>query len=464
MIKRNYFGNRFFNFGVKQYIVYMKLFYKQLLRLQVTIFIIILVTSQPGRSQFLMDMIDTTTEIGKSVLDVSKRFDNIRISGYIQPQFQFAQEKGANNFSGGDFAPNVNNRFMLRRGRIRFDYIFFNTNEKPSVQFVFQFDGTEKGVAIRDFWGRIFENKLKLFAFTAGMFARPFSYELNRSSSDRESPERGRMSQILMKGERDLGAMITLEPRIKDHPLKYLKIDAGVFNGQGLASATDYDSHKDIIARIRIKPFPLTKAVSLSMAASVLNGGILQNTRYLYTMGNSPAGKTFVVDSSLGNIGKIAPRKYYGADMQLKIKNKKGFTEFRAEYISGKQTTFANTTETPTSLPTDNSTAFYTRKFNGAYFYLLQNIFSSRHLLAIKYDWYDPNTAVKASEIGRPGSNVNEANIKFSTLGFGYTNYINDHLKLVVWYDRILNEKTLHPRFTSDIKDNIFTCRLQFRF
>src|SRR5687767_8037886 len=187
---------------------------KQVLKLK--FILVLMIISLPVRSQFLMDMIDTTTEIGKSVLDVSKRFDNIRITGYIQPQYQVAQSKGANNFSGGDFADNVNNRFMIRRGRIRFDYIFFNTNERPSVQFVFQFDGTERGVAIRDFWGRVFENKLKLFAFTGGMFARPFSYELNRSSSDRESPERGRMSQILMRTERDLGAMVSFDPRAKD--------------------------------------------------------------------------------------------------------------------------------------------------------------------------------------------------------------------------------------------------------
>ena len=47
---------------------------------------------------------------------------------------------------------------MLRRGRIRFDYIHFAENKGPSIQVVFQFDGTERGVFIRDFWGRIFEN------------------------------------------------------------------------------------------------------------------------------------------------------------------------------------------------------------------------------------------------------------------------------------------------------------------
>ncbi len=437
---------------------------KPILKLRFILTILLFTISGLVKAQFLMDMIDTTTDIGKSILSVSKRFDNIRIGGYIQPQFQVAQTKGVKSFNGGDFLTNVNNRFMLRRGRIRFDYIHFNKDNKPSVQFVLQFDGSERGVFIRDFWGRIFENKYKLFAFSIGMFARPFSYELNLSSSDRESPERGRMSQILMKTERDLGAMLSFEPRIKDHPLRYLKIDAGLFNGPGLSAPADYDSHKDFIARIGLKPFPITKNINLSIAVSWYNGGILQNTKYVYRIGNAATGKAFMVDSSLNNIGKIAPRKYYGADMQLKIKNNKGFTELRGEYITGTQTSFANTTETPAALPTDNSTPFYIRKFNGAYFYLLQNVFSTKHQVGVKYDWYDPNSEVKENEIGKAGSNINEANIKFSTLGFGYINYINENLKLVLWYEKIFNEKTQIAGFTSDIKDNIFTCRLQFRF
>ena len=70
-----------------------------------------------------MDMVDTTTDLGKSVLSVSTRFDNIRIGGYLQPQFQAAAIKGAKSFNGGDFPANSNNRFMLRRGRLRVEYI-----------------------------------------------------------------------------------------------------------------------------------------------------------------------------------------------------------------------------------------------------------------------------------------------------------------------------------------------------
>ena len=63
---------------------------------------------------------------------------------------------------------------MLRRARIRFDYAHYSKEGLPQAQVVFQFDGTERGVVIRDFWGRLYENRFQLFSFTMGMFARPF--------------------------------------------------------------------------------------------------------------------------------------------------------------------------------------------------------------------------------------------------------------------------------------------------
>ncbi|MEP7163511.1 MAG: porin [Ferruginibacter sp.] len=430
---------------------------------KLTVIVLTLTIYQPARSQFLMDMVDTSKDIGKGMLSIYQKFDRIRISGYIQPQFQLAQQKGAKSFNGGDFPDKADNRFMLRRGRIRFDYIHFAEKTGPSVQFVFQFDGTERGVFIRDFWGRVFENKLHFFSFTTGMFARPFSYELNLSSSDRESPERGRMSQLLMKTERDLGAMVSFDPRNKSGFLKYIKLDLGLFNGPGLAAPADFDSHKDLISRLALKPVALSKRVIFSTAISYLGGGFLQNTKYIYKTQPVNGSKIYIVDSSLVNEGKIAPREYYGADMQLKFITRAGLIECRGEFVAGKQTGTRLSSETPAALLTGTD-GYYERKFNGAYFYLLCNIFNSRHQLGVKYDWYDPNTAVSKNEIGRAGANLNAADIKYTTLGFGYNYYMNPNVKLLLWYDMVENENTLLAGYTTDIKDNIFTCRLQFRF
>lgn len=408
-----------------------------------------------------MDMIDTTKDLGKSLFSMTHNFNHIRIGGYIQPQFQLASTKGQSSFDGGDFPAHVNNRFSLRRGRLRFDYARFNKLNQPSLQFVFQFDGTERGVFIRDFFGRVFENRWQLFSFSAGMFARPFGYEVNLGSPDRESPERGRVSQLLMKTERDLGAMVSFEPRKKDHPLRYFKLDMGLFNGQGVTSAADYDSYKDFIARASLKPYNMGKRFIISAGLSYLNGGFLQNTRYEYRVA-SPAGlKTFVLDSSLSNIDTKVPRKYAGADIQLKYRRKAGFTELRAEYWQGTQTATAGSSETPASLLTEPT---YIRKFSGAFIYLLHSIFNTQHQLCIKYDWYDPNTRVKGIDIGKPGAKLNQADIRYNTLGMGYNYYINENLRLLLWYETVKNEITLLPGYTADLKDNVFTCRLQFRF
>jgi hypothetical protein len=105
---------------------------------------------------------------------------------------------------------------------------------------------------------RLFETKKNNFSLSAGLFARPYGFEVNLSSVARETPERGRMSQILMPGERDLGVMISFEPQNKDHRLKHFKLDGGFFNGQGVVGTTDFDDHKDFISRLSIKPYAVS--------------------------------------------------------------------------------------------------------------------------------------------------------------------------------------------------------------
>jgi hypothetical protein len=295
------------------------------LKLIISFCMILSLISVKVHAQFLMDMVDTTKNEGRGLLAVYKKYDRLKIGGYIQPQFQIASDKGIKSYEGGDFAPEVSNRFALRRSRIRIDYVHFGGNGQPGVQIAFQFDANEKGFTVRDVWGRVFENKFKLFSFTTGMFARPFGFEVNYSSSDRESPERGRMSQILMKSERDLGAMLSFDPRRNIGALSKLKIDLGVFNGQGIVATGEFDNIKDIIARISLKPVHLSENILFSAGASTLQGGLLQNTRYKYYTGTVNGIKTTMVDSSASNLHGKSPRIYYGADAQLKIKNKIGF-------------------------------------------------------------------------------------------------------------------------------------------
>jgi hypothetical protein len=420
-------------------------------------------TATISKAQFLMDMLDTTKESGKGLLNIYKNFDHLQISAYMQPQFQAIEEKGAQTFEGTDFAPNVSNRFMLRRSRLRIRYLHLNSKNESGVQITFQFDANERGFTIRDIWGRVFENKYKLFSFTVGMFARPFGFETNYSSSDRESPERGRMNQTLMRSERDLGVMASFDPRKDIGWLTKIKFDAGFFNGQGIRADGDFDNKKDFISRLSLKSVAISKKLTLTAGTSFMYGGLLQATKYVYSTAELNGKKNVVLDSASVNEGQYSPRKYSGADVQLKIKNHVGFTELRGEYITGTQTGTSSSSETPTSLMAGNG-GFYKRNFNGAYFYFLQHLFSLRHQLVLKYDWYDPNTKVKGKEIGESGTNFSAADVRYDAFNIGYNYMMTPNVKLSLFYSIVTNEATQLQGFTSDVKDNIFTSRLQFRF
>ncbi len=417
-------------------------------------------------SQRYLSDFDSLLFVKDTLRPVLKRFENLRITGYIQPQFQAAQRKGAQSYNGGDFAPQSANRFMLRRARVKIDYFLATADNYPKALFTFQVDATERGVGLRDMFVKLYETKRHNFSMTAGMFARPFGYEVNLSSTFREAPERGRMSQILMPSERDLGAMITYEPLRREDRNKIIKIDAGIFNGQGLSGRADFDSYKDFISRITVKPVKKGHWI-LSGGLSLLYGGWRNGTQYVYQISSLQNGdKYFAVDSTPSNMGGKAPRQYYGADIQAVLKHGWGETEFRGEYWEGKQPGTATTTANPGDTPSLNGIPLptYKRDFNGVFLLFLQNIINKKNQLIVKYDWYDPNTNVAKGEIGKPGTNLTAADIKFSTLGLGFLHHINDNIKLVLYYDIVKNEATQLAGYDRDLKDNIFTTRIHFRF
>ncbi len=415
-----------------------------------------------GISQRYLSDLDTSLYLKDTIRPVLQRFENLRISGYMQPQYQVAQSDGAASYEGGNFSQFSRSRFMLRRARVKIDYLLTAKNNMPKALFTFQIDATERGVIVRDMFIRLYETDHNVFSLTAGFFARPFGYEVNLGSSFRESPERGRMSQILMPGERDMGVMGSFDPLKKSNKLYHFKLDMGFFNGQGASGTTDFDSHKDFISRFTIKPFSIKKW-EVSGGLSLLRGGWKNATKYVYSSGlNNLGNKTFVVDSSEKNYGRSSPRHYYGADMQVKWHHKWGETEMRAEYWWGTQPGTANSTTNPGTLPIALPT--YLRHFDGAFIYFLQNIVNRKNQLLLKYDWYDPNIKVKENEIGMSGTSLSSADIKFKTWGIGYIYHFNSQTRITFYYDIIKNDNSQLTGYTKDLRDNVFTCRLQFRF
>ena len=433
---------------------------KQIFKAVICSIVVIGIAQYSNGQRYLSDY-DSSLFIRDTVRTVIKRLENLSFSGYMQPQFQVAQTKGAPSYNGGNFSEFANNRFMLRRARVKIDYqLPSKTDRLPLAVFTFQLDATERGVITRDMFIRLYEPKSQNFSLVTGFFARPFGYEVNLSSGVRESPERGRMSQILMPGERDLGAMISYDKQTTTKP-SWIKWDLGVFNGQGQSSPSEFDSFKDIISRLTLKPRQLSDELSVSAGLSLLYGGWRQLSKYKYEMTEANGDHLFNVDSSMNNIGDKTPRHYFGGDVQVTYKHGWGKTELRGEYWRGKQPGTATSSTNPGSLP---AAPVFIRDFDGAFFYFLQNVVNQKNELIIKYDWYDPNLKTSSTEIGKVSTNLTAADIKFSTLGFGFTRYFNDNIKALLYYELVANEKTLLPDFSKDIKDNILTCRIQLRF
>ena len=165
---------------------------------------------------------------------------DIKITGYLQTQFQQSQSSGISSFSGGDFAENSDNRFMIRRGRLKIDRV----DKYSSI--VFQIDATQNGVNLMDAFIQLHQPDYKQLRLTAGLFNRPFGYSIVYSSGYRDFPERARMFQTLMPRERDIGAMISYLP------FKFVTADLAVVNGSGLY-ARDYDGKKDLIGNLSFK-------------------------------------------------------------------------------------------------------------------------------------------------------------------------------------------------------------------
>ena len=83
--------------------------------------------------------------------------------------------------------------------------------------------------------------------------------------------------------------------------------------------------------------------------------------------------------------------------------------------------------------------------------------------LVAKYDWYDPNTAVSGNRVGLGGTGI--ADLGRQAIGFGALWHITEALKLTAYYDIVRNECTDRiAAMSHDLKDNMFTLRLQYKF
>jgi hypothetical protein len=244
---------------------------------------------------------------------------------------------------------------------------------------------------------------------------------------------------------------------------------------------------------------------------------------FVYRIGQNDTGRVAYLRDSVtsvaaGQSGIKITRAYYGADAQINFKWAGGRTHIGTEFIAGQQPgivprildpigLYRATSYSPTGPQFGVSWVFYAnptpanptsvqrirqpyhtlvRKFRGGYVQFAHEIMNTGLTVMFKYDWYDPNVQVKGSDIdiipdfSKQQLGLSVADIKYQTYGFGLNYRINDFMSVTAYYDLVRNEATNirgrafdsgfddvifpSPGFLSDVKDDVFTLRMQFQF
>lgn len=377
----------------------------------------------------------------------AKKAPKLKVSGYIQTQVEISGKDGktklgkSTSFNEDMDEGDSFTRFGIRRGRIKFDY------SAPIGKAVFQLDITEKGVGFKDAYYQVDEHRFDMFSLKAGIFDRPFGDEISYSSSKRESPERTQLFQNLFPDERDLGAMLIIKAP-KNTALNGLKLEAGLFSGNGIKQADD--SKLDFIGHLKYDK--TVGDVTFGIGASMYYGTTNNTDTLLYRVED----RLWVAEKVEAN--SLNTRAYYGIDAQLTFHTLIGRTNIRGEYLFGEQPSLVNSFKSPVG--NSYTDAFnHIRPFNGFHVYLVQGVWKLPLSAVVKYSSYDANTELSGNDISLA------TDLASSSLGFGLLWDICSSLRLHAYYEINNNETTtLLSKYSKDLDDNLFTLRLQYKF
>jgi hypothetical protein len=241
----------------------------------------------------------------------------------------------------------------------------------------------------------------------------------------------------------------------KTSPWNFLKLEAGLFAGNGIKQETD--SRKDFIGHLSMEK-NIGSDMKIGGGISYYNGGVYQGNRIVFSMN----GKTFIADNNPSNQGKFAIREYFGIDAQFSLLSNAGMSQFRAEYLFGKQPGGISNSKSPNAsiLPSSDT---YIRPFQGGYVIYVQDFGTIPFSAVLKYDWYNPNTQVNKNDIGLNGTGSGD--IAYKTFGWGLLWRANNQIRLQAYYEINKNETTKNiAAYHNDRQDNVFTLRLQYKF
>ena len=363
----------------------------------------------------------------------------IKVSGYMQINFEKSEKMTGFGADPYDAKDAIKGRFRVRRSRIKIAY------DGGSTTMVVQGDYSNSGFSLKDAYLEFTEQWSKMFSFRFGVFNRP-NYEIEYSSSQRESPERSAVVLALYPGERDLGAMVTFAPE----DLFKLQLAAfnNTFGGTFAQNGPNFGS----------EPLYFMGRVTKSLAVGDVGIDVGVHGRFGSIRANSgrvlesdmPTKGAF--DSTSVKVGDAVSRNWFGAEVQVYY-DFLGGMKLLAEYITGSDVNALSAT--PGTIRK--------RDFNGFYAMLVKNV-GEEFQVAVKYDSYIPNATISYDKIDV----ANE--LTTNTLGFGIHNYTFSNVRLTLWYDMISTKtgglvgSNGQSLVSVDPKDNLLTFRAQYKF
>jgi hypothetical protein len=382
--------------------------------------------------------------------------EGLRIGGYLQGEFQTNQLSEDQLAQGG--APLNQNRFLLRRARVRFDRdwdfaagtIELDANTVNGVTV-----GIRRAEASLLYRDKDHENPLPLVMLTLGVTDNPFGYELLESTRARVFMERTSGSLAIFPTEADLALKVS-------GALGFLRYAVALANGEPLNNnglPRDPNAAKDLLGRVGVdvKPLPV---LSVWGGASFANGtGFHPGSdagkssvawRDLNEDGLQTPDEVFGVPNSVATPSKNFDRWALGLDVGATLQTKFGESKLYAEG-------FVATNYDRGLFVSDPVTTGIDVRQAGGYVAVLQEV-TKYGIAGFRASFYDPNSDLLETRQGE----VLPLSQTIVTLSPVLGLVLKGRARLLFQYDFVFDNLARDARgVPTDAENDAFTARLQ---
>lgn len=398
----------------------------------------------------------------------------IVLSGYFQGQYESHQDSADQLRQGGALLNQ--NRFLLRRGRIRFardwDYAAVlveldgNTNRGPTVRV--------QKAELSLVYGRSKEKGVPPIAqLTIGQFDLPFGFDLVQSPRTRWFMERSTVSRALWPGEPDMGVRLS-------GGISFARYAFAVTNGEPIDEKSgfglqDPNANKDFTGRVGAETKTLEDKLIISGGISYNNGkgfhAGTDATKDTVTWSDTNADGSVQANEISGSPRVAAQssvnftRWAVGADLQVQLKTMLGWSILTGELINASNLDrnlfiadpLAGAPVTNDPVKPGSITPGPGLRELGYYIAFTQEI-TPYGVVGIRYDAYDPNSDNTDQAGGKPLPRSQKITTVSPLVGLA----LPDRARLIFQYDHISDLLARDSRgVPTDFKNDQWTLRLQ---